>query len=472
MPLPYISFVRLSMLHRYIGDRAFYRRCFGVAVPIIVQNRITNFVSMLDNIMVGQVGTMPMSGVSIVNGLIFVFNLCIFGASSGAGIFTAQFFGSRDNEGVRHTFRFKFLICCIISLLGIALFLLGDEFLIGLYLTGEGDPAEAAQVLQYGLQYLHVMLWGFLPFALTNTYASTLKETGNTFVPMVAGITATLVNLVGNYVLIFGHFGAPAMGVRGAALATVISRFVELAIVAGWTHCNTVKNPFIAGAYRSFYLPGKLLKLIVLKGMPLLVNEALWSSGMAILNQCYSTCGLDVVPAQNISSTLFQLGSVVFLSMGNAVGIIMGQMLGAGNSESEVRDANRKLLALSVTSGVVFGCLIASISGLFPLLYNTTEEVRQLAQWLICISAIMMPFNSYTNATYFTLRSGGQTLVTFLFDSCFVWSICIPLAFCLSRFTAMSIIPLYAICQGTDLIKCLIGAAMLKQGKWIQNLTV
>ena len=262
------------------------------------------------------------------------------------------------------------------------------------------------------------------------------------------------------------------MGVRGAALATVISRFVELAIVAGWTHCNTVKNPFIAGAYRSFYLPGKLLKLIVLKGMPLLVNEALWSSGMAILNQCYSTCGLDVVPAQNISSTLFQLGSVVFLSMGNAVGIIMGQMLGAGNSESEVRDANRKLLALSVTSGVVFGCLIASISGLFPLLYNTTEEVRQLAQWLICISAIMMPFNSYTNATYFTLRSGGQTLVTFLFDSCFVWSICIPLAFCLSRFTAMSIIPLYAICQGTDLIKCLIGAAMLKQGKWIQNLTV
>ena len=460
------------MLHRYIGDRAFYRRCFGVAVPIIVQNGITNFVSMLDNIMVGQVGTMPMSGVSNVNGLIFVFNLCIFGASSGAGIFTAQFFGSRDNEGVRHTFRFKFLICCIISLLGIALFLLGDEFLIGLYLTGEGDPAEAAQVLQYGLQYLHVMLWGFLPFALTNTYASTLKETGNTFVPMVAGITATLVNLVGNYVLIFGHFGAPAMGVRGAALATVISRFVELAIVAGWTHCNTVKNPFIAGAYRSFYLPGKLLKLIVLKGMPLLINEALWSSGMAILNQCYSTCGLDVVPAQNISSTLFQLGSVVFLSMGNAVGIIMGQMLGAGNSESEVRDANRKLLALSVTSGVVFGCLIASISGLFPLLYNTTEEVRQLAQWLICISAIMMPFNSYTNATYFTLRSGGQTLVTFLFDSCFVWSICIPLAFCLSRFTAMSIIPLYAICQGTDLIKCLIGAAMLKQGKWIQNLTV
>ena len=459
------------MKNRYIGDRAFYRHVFGVAIPIIVQNGITNFVSMLDNIMVGQVGTLPMSGVSIVNGLIFVFNLCIFGASSGAGIFTAQFFGSRDHEGVRHTFRFKFLICCILSLLGIGLFLLGDRFLIGLYLTGEGDPAEAAQILQYGLQYLHVMLWGFLPFALTNTYASTLKETGNTLVPMVAGITATLVNLAGNYILIFGHFGAPVMGVQGAALATVISRFVELAIVAGWTHFHADRNPFIAGVYRSFCLPGKLLKAIVSKGMPLLVNEALWSSGMAILNQCYSTCGLDVVPAQNISSTLFQLSSVVFLSMGNAVGIIMGQMLGAGNTEAVVRDSNRKLLALSVAAGVVFGGLMASVSGLFPRLYNTTEAVRQLATWLICISAIMMPFNSYTNATYFTLRSGGQTMVTFLFDSCFVWGIVIPLAYCFSRFTDMPILPLYAICQGTDLVKCLIGAAMIRQGKWIQNLT-
>ncbi len=460
------------MYHRYIGDRAFYRRVLAVAVPIIVQNGITNFVSLLDNIMVGQVGTNPMSGVSIVNGLMFVFNLCVFGASSGAGIFTAQFHGSKDTEGVRHTFRFKVLICILISLVGIGLFLLGDELLIGLYLTGEGDAATAQAVLEQGLKYLQVMLWGFLPFALTNAYASTLKECGNTFVPMAAGITAVLVNLCGNYILIFGHFGAPAMGVEGAALATVISLYVELAIVAGWTHFNKAKNPFIVGAYRSFYLPGRLLRSIILKGMPLLLNEALWSSGMAIMNQCYSTCGLDVVPAMNISTTIFSLTSVVFLSMGNAVGIIMGQMLGAGHSEAEVRDSNRKLLAASVASGVVFGGLLASISGLFPLLYNTTQEVRQLATMLMCVNAMLMPFISYTNATYFTLRSGGQTMVTFLFDSCFVWTVCVPLAYCLSRFTDLPIVPLFAICQGTDLIKCVIGAYMIRQGKWIQNLTV
>ena len=460
------------MNHRYIGDRAFYRRCLGVAVPIMVQSGITNFVNLLDNIMVGQVGTVPMSGVSIVNLLLFVFNLCIFGASSGAGIFTAQFYGSKDDEGIRYTFRFKFYTCVLLTALGTFLFLTFGSRLIGLYLTGEGDAATAAGAMDYGLKYLHVMIWGFLPFALTNTYSSTLRETGETVVPMVGGITAVLVNLGLNYVLIFGHFGAPAMGVEGAALATVISRFVELAIVAGWTHVHTQRNTYITGVYRSFRIPVRLLKSIFIKGLPLLVNEFLWSSGMAVLNQCYSTCGLDVVPAMNISSTLFNLGSVVFMSMGNTVGILMGQMLGSGAGSGEVRDTNRKLITLSVASGLVFGALVAAVSGLFPRIYNTTAEVRHLAAQLICISACMMPFNAYTHATYFTLRSGGQTFVTFLFDSCFVWVVCVPLAFCLSRFASLPILPLYAICQCTDLIKCAIGVFMLKQGKWIQNLTV
>ena len=202
-----------------------------------------------------------------------------------------------------------------------------------------------------------------------------------------------------------------------------------------------------------------------------MVNEFLWSTGVAILNQCYSTCGLDVVPAMNIANTMSNLSSVVFLSMGNAVGILMGQMLGASLPEREVRSSNRRLLAISVASGVVFGALEASLSGAFPLLYNTTGEVRSLATQLILVVAVMMPFQAYTNATYFTLRSGGQTLVTFLFDSCFMWMICVPLAYCLSRFTGLPILPLYVLCQLTEVLKCVIGAFMLRQGKWIQNLT-
>jgi len=460
------------MLKRYIGDRAFYSRVLRIAIPMIIQNGITNFVSLLDNIMVGQVGTIPMSGVSVVNGLLFVFNLCIFGACSGAGIFTAQFHGSGDEEGIRHTFRFKILICAALSALGIGIFLFFGSGLIRLYLQGEGDAADAELVLHYGLDYLKVMLVGLLPFAICNSYSGTLRETGHTAVPMLGGIIAVFVNLILNYVLIFGHFGAPAMGVQGAALATVISRFVELAIVGGWVHAHADRNGYIRGVYRSFRIPVPLLKSIFIKGMPLLVNEFLWASGIAILNQCYSTCGLDVVPAMNIATTIHNLGSVFFLSTGNAVGIIMGQMLGAGTGTEEVRDANRKLIAASVAIGTVVSVVMLFISGLFPGLYNTTESVRDLAGQLICISAVMMPFNAFTNATYFTLRSGGQTLVTFLFDSCFVWACLIPVAFCLSRFTAMTILPLYMICQGMDVVKCALGSYMLKKGTWIQNLTV
>ena len=459
------------MRNRLSVGLGYYRHILSIAIPIIIQNGITNFVNLLDNIMVGQVGTIPMSGVSIVNGVLFVFNLCIFGASSGAGIFTAQFHGSRDDEGIRHTFRFKFLVCLLLTALGVLIFTLGGETIIGLYLTGDGDAAMATGALEYGLKYLRIMILGFLPFALSNTYSSTLRETGVTIVPMCAGICAVFVNLILNYILIFGHFGAPALGVEGAAIATVTSRFVELAIVALWTHTHPQKHRYIQGAFRSFRIPGKLLKSIVIKGMPLLINEFLWASGMAIQNQCYSTCGLDVVPALNISRTFFDVGSVVFLSLGNSVGIIMGQMLGAGLGRDEIRMHNRKLMTFATVVGGSFGLLMIAFSHLFPQLYNTTDEVRLLAARLICISGLMMPFNSYTNASYFTLRSGGQTMVTFLFDSCFVWVVCVPLAFVLSRFTGISILPLYFIIQATDWVKCALGAYMIKQGKWIQNLT-
>ena len=183
--------------------------------------------------MVGQIGTCQMSGVSVVNTLFFVFNLCIFGATAGAGIFSSQFYGSENQEGIRHTFRFKILICTVLVALVAGIFLCFGSNLIQLYLTGDGDPQDAADTLRFGREYLNVMLFGMLPFARTGAYSSTLRETGKATIPMIASVSAVFVNLILNYVLIFGHLGLPAMGVRGAALATVISRFAELLIVAG-----------------------------------------------------------------------------------------------------------------------------------------------------------------------------------------------------------------------------------------------
>ncbi len=458
------------MLQKLSRDRAFYRRIIGVALPIMIQNGITNFVQMLDNIMVGQVGTVPMSGVAIVNQLLFVFNLCIFGAASGAGIFTAQFKGSEDQAGIRHTFRFKILVGLLLSALGAAIFLAFDETLIRLYLTGEGTAEDVASTMAYAKEYLAVMLFGLVPFALSNAYSGTLREIGETKVPMVAGIIAVLTNLAGNYILIFGHFGAPKLGVVGAAVATVLSRYVELAIVAAWTHTHGKEHPFIVGALKSFAIPPALTKQIIVKGMPLLANEFLWSTGMATLSQCYSLRGLDVVAAFNIATTISQVTNVVFLSLGNAVGILMGQMLGAGLPEEQIRRDNRKMIGLSVAVCFVIGGIAIALSGLFPRLYNTGEDVRAIAAGLICITAIMMPVNSYNNAMYFTLRSGGQTFITFIFDSGFTWCVSVPVAFVLSRFTALPILPLYALCVGVDVIKIFIGAYLLKKGTWIKRI--
>ena len=294
-------------LRRYIGDRAFYHRLFTVLLPILIQNLITNFVSLLDNIMVGQVGTEPMSGVAIVNQLFFVFNLCIFGGLAGAGIFTAQFYGKGDKEGVRNTMRLKLWFGLLVVGLALAILLgLGDR-LIGLFLHAGEENLDLEATLHYGREYLAVMLIQTLPFALCQVYTSTLRETGETMLPMKAGITAVFVNLVFNYILIFGKLGVPALGVVGAAVATVLSRFVECFIVVFWAHSHRERCSFIPGLYQSLRVPGDLLKKVAVMSAPLLLNEVLWSGGMTTLNQCYSLRGLEVVSAFNISTTISSL---------------------------------------------------------------------------------------------------------------------------------------------------------------------
>ena len=459
------------MRHRLIGDRNFYRSVLAVALPIILQNLITNFVSLLDNVMVGQLATAQIGAVTIVNNnLLFVLNICMFGGSAGAGIFTTQFYGSQDQEGIRHTVRFKMLICLLLTVVGCSICYFGADGLIGMYLEGEGDQTLREQTLYYGKQYLFVMLLGILPFAITNAYASTLRECGHPIVPMVAGMVAMGVNLVGNYILIFGHFGAPQLGVVGAAIATVASRYVEMAIVILWTHLNPRKNPYVKGLYRSLYIPGKLLKGIIVKGMPLLLNEAAYTVGMAFLNQCYSKCGLDVVPALSISTTIYNLAAAAFRSLGNAIGIITGRMLGAGRGGKEIMEENDKMMAFCITVGAVSGLLTIAFSGLFPMLFQTTQEVRKLATGLIIISAIGMPLQAYIFPVYFTLRAGGKTIITFLFDSGAIWILMLPIAFICSRYTTVSILVIFALCNGMDLVKCFIGYYFLRKKDWIQNL--
>lgn len=444
-----------------------------IALPIMLQNGITNFVNMLDNIMVGRIGTDPMTGVSIVNSLLFVWNICVFGGLSGIGIFTAQYCGKNDHEGIRHTFRLQILVSLLLVAAGIAVFMQYGETLIGLYLHEDGTGGSAQGTMRAALQYLSVMCSGFLPFAVTQAYSTTIRSHGETVAPMIATFLAVGVNLLGNYTLIYGKFGAPALGVVGAAAATVLARFVELAYIVVWSHTHQARLPFITGAYRSLYVPGSLILDCIRKGTPLLVNEALWSAGQATLTQCYSVRGLSVVSALNISQTISNVFNVAFIAMGSAIAIIIGQKIGEwGESRAaELKEEAWKLTLFSVILCVISGAVMLLIAGVFPRIYNTTGEIRALATGLICIAAAIMPVHAFNNAAYFIIRSGGKTFITFLFDSCFCWVVSIPMAWFLSRYTQVPILPMYAIVMSLEMIKIVIGAVLMNKGIWIKDLT-
>lgn len=451
---------------KYIGDAAFYKRYIYLALPMILQNAITNLVSFLDNIMVGQLGTEQMSGVAIVNQLIFVYNLAIFGAVSAASIFGAQYFGKGNHEGHMHSFRFKMYATLTVTALTVLLFVTNGTALISLYLTDATGNGATDAALQYGLEYLGIMMVGLIPFAVNQTYSTNIKETGQTMIPMIASFVAVGSNAILDYLLIFGIGLFPKMGVVGAALATVIARYIEAFIVIFWAHSHKEKNRYLKGAYQGIGIPKEEFKTILIKGFPLMINEVLWAAGMTTVIQCYSVRGLEVVAGLNIATTITNLFNIIYIQLGGCISIVVGQYLGAGKLE-EAKDADNKMIAFSVFCCAVVACVMFLIGGGFPQLYNTSEQIRKLATSFIAVSALVMPFCAFSHASYFTLRSGGKTVVTFLFDSAFTWVIIVPLAFVLAHFTSLGIVSVYFFVQATELIKVVIGYCMVRSNVWL-----
>ncbi len=453
---------------KYIGDKAFYKRYIFLATPMIIQNAITNFVSFLDNIMVGQLREEAISAVATVNQLNFVFLLAVFGAASAGSIYGAQYFGKGDHKGHMYTFRFKLYATLIATLIGTLIFLFWGSDLISLFLTeSEGTSKEVA--LSYGMKYLKIILIGLVPFAVNQAYATTIKETGQTVVPMVAGMVAVATNAILDYCLIFGVGPFPELGVEGAAIATVIARYIEAIIVIAWAHTHKKVNKYLEGAFIGLGIPADLLKQIMIKGAPLMFNEMLWAAGVSAVTQSYSVRGMNVLTALSISNTVSNLFNIVFIQLGACISIIVGQHLGAGELE-EAKDADNKMIFFSVACCTVMAIIMFLCGGLFPQIYNVNQSVRELASRFIAVSAIWMPFCSFSHCAYFTLRSGGKTLVTFLWDSVFQWVIIAPFAFVLAHYSPLGIVAIFFIVSGTELIKNITGYFMVKSDVWLQQI--
>lgn len=456
-------------LKKYVGDGAFYKMVLTVALPIMLQNFITNLVSMLDNIMVGALGTEQMSGVSIENQIVFIFNLAVFGGLSGIGIFTAQFYGKKDNDGIRCTMRLKLFLAVLLSAGAIALLYFKGTFFTNLFLHEAEDGADLALTAGYADDYIKVILWGLFPFALAQVFSSTLRETGDTFTPMLAGFAAVVINCVFNYLLIFGKFGFPEMGVRGAATATVMSRYAEAFIIIVYAAVKKKRFPYIKGLLRTLRIPAPLFTAVCKKGIPLLCNEILWSTAMSLMSVAYSLHGLSVVAANSIATTVSNLFSIAFISMGSSIGIIVGKLLGA-KKYNEAVDTDRKLIAFSLFLSFIIAVPLFFFGGEITRFYNTSEESKELAEYFIKVFACAMPLNSFANASYFTLRSGGKTLITSLFDSGSLWLFSVPVAFALYYLGHLSIFYVMPIVESIAIIKDLIGLVLLKKRVWVKTI--
>ena len=456
-------------MKKLIGTKEFYRTVAVLALPLLLQNAVSTFVNLLDNLMVGRIGTEAMSGVSIVNQVLFVYNLCLFGGTGGAGIFGAQFHGRGDHEGVRSAFRFNFLLCMSFTAAAAAVLALLPDVLIGAFLHETDSAGDLAYTLAQGKSYMYIMLLGLPAFALTNAYVSILRGTGDNRLPMRASVTAIFVNLVFNWILIYGKLGFPALGVVGAAIATALSRYVELALILLGTHGKKEPPAFLRGAYESMRIPPDLARDIIRRGMPLLVNEMFWSLGTTMLTQCYSYRGLEAIAALNIGNTVSHLFMTVMFALGNVVGIVLGNLLGAEEYD-KARTYCPQLLFLGFAACTVMGAVLYLAAPLAPRLYNTTEEIMTLAAGLMRVSALFMPVMALTNCAYWTLRAGGRTYITMAFDSVFTWVAAVPIAWTLIHLTDWGLLQVYFMVNAADLIKLSIGLWLLHKGVWVNNI--
>lgn len=451
------------------NKRNIYARALNLAIPMMIQNGIANAVGLVDNIMVGSLGTEAITGVSIAGQLVFVYSLAIFGGVSGPGIYGAQYYGKGDYEGVRMVFRLKFWVSLFIMIAAGIILYSGGESLISMYLRGEAGGLDTALTMQRSSEYLNIILISLIPFTLAQVYYTSLRECGDSFKPMVCVIIAVITDVIFNYLLIFGKFGLPRLGVQGAAIATLISRVIEILVLIVWVHFSKAKTDFLIGVYKTLKVPIEETKIIMIKGFPIFFNELLWASSQAALTQCYSLRGQAIIAGINISNALCNLLNVVFIALGSSVGILIGQMLGSGELERAKKYSTRLAWFSAGITLLISGFLFV-LAPFFPEIYNTTADVKEYARWFITITAVFFPVEALLNSLYFTLRSGGKTLITFFFDSGSCWLISYPIAFFLSNYTTTSIYVILISVFAVNIFKSIVGYILVKKGVWITNL--
>jgi putative MATE family efflux protein len=447
-------------MHQYIGDRAFYKTLFTVAAPLILQQLITTSVQLVDNVMIGKLGEEAIGAVSVVNQLYFVVILITFGALGGAGIFTAQYFGSKDYDKLKQTFRFKLLIGFMIAILSFVIFSLFGKSLVMIF-------TDNPNTISLAMTYLTYAKWSAFPWILSVAIANTFRETGITKPLLIISLVAIFTNTFLNYILIFGNFGFPVLGVEGAAIATTASRFVEFFLML---YLLVSKGQFFKTSLKDVLLiDKKLLSSIIVMALPLLLNELFWSTGQTVFLHAYSRRGDQALAAMNITSAISQLVFVTFGAIATAVAVLVGNTLGK-NELDQAKDNAKKLIATAVMVAVAAGFILFILSFFILNIYDVSDATKKIAQFNIRINALFIPVFSFNVTLYFTLRAGGDTKSTFLMDAGYMWILPVPTALLLSYLTALPVTLMFLLVQMLDIPKMVIGLSRYRKEHWVRNL--
>ena len=448
-----------------LNKKAFLKKMIFIGFPMMLQSTISNLLNFVDNIMVGGLGSVAIEAVSIVNQIFFVYICVLCGAISGAGVFSTQFFGKKDYEGVKKIFQIKWIFAIVIILFTIIVFYLFKCDIVGLYLH-KCNAERKLEILNAVNLYFPFIILSAIPFGIRKIYESTLNESGNTKITMYSSVIAVISNTILNYSLIYGKFGFPVLGIRGAAIATFISRCIEFFIVIIFSKQFT----FFKSIYSNFVVTRDYFLKITKNITPLIVNTFFWSYSFSIIIQIYSLKDIDNIAIMSIATTFSYIFIDLLVAVGNTAEIILGHELGKNNFNLANILAKRILL-VTFSIALFFSFIMYFYSFYFPDFYNVNAEIKNMATKCIQSFAVTFVFTTFVNTSFHILRAGGKTVLTTLFDSVFLWVIMIPIQFLLVKFTGLELFQIYFLVLFLQIVQVIVGYILISKKVWIQNLT-
>lgn len=442
-------------------DKAFLKKTAGIALPIALQSLLNTVVNFVDTLMIGQLGETSIAAVGLANKVFFVFVLLVFGIVSGSGILTAQYWGKRDIPNIRRVLGMSLILSTLVSILFLVPSRINPEFVMSIF-TDEKDT------IKIGATYLMIVAISYPFTAVTNAYVTMLRGVNRVKAPVIITSISILVNVIFNYLLIYGKFGFPEMGVAGAAIATVLARIVEcaalLCIVYGF------KGPAAAKPKELFTFSKGFLRKYFGTVTPVIANELVWGLGVTLYSVAYGRMGKSAVAAITITQTVEQITQVAFMGISNAAAVILGNEMGAGHLKSAEKHAKSLIwLQLILTIGIAVIGFLASDAVIS--LFVVSEQVAQYFKLCFTVYILYMPFKTFNFINVVgILRSGGDTKACLFLDCTGVWLIGIPMAFIGGLFLQLPIYIVYAMVMVEEIYKFIFGMIRYRQKKWLRNI--